>query len=143
VKLRRRHVFMMGAGAAALIFCTLISVYSAVACPLHHRPEEPLCLSIADGKSIIFSLRLARHDMFDPPPHDLRLAKGLINNTEPALGLSYNEGHHTVVNMQGTVAGFFTAMHLTYDPNAGTGSGRVVGELQAHPLVTLAEVSCH
>ena len=132
---------MILVGAAVLTLGGLVWS-EALACPFRHGPDEPLCLSVADGRNTIFTLRVVRHDMFDPPRQELRIVQALTNNTEPVLGLAYGSGLNTLVNLQGTVAGFFTGMQFKYSPNGGTGTGRVLGELQAHPSVTVTEVSC-
>jgi hypothetical protein len=82
--------------------------------------------------------------MFDPENGDTRVAKGTVNGLEPFLGVALETGPHAVVvNLQATVAGFFSAMQFNYDPDAGSGTGRVLGELSAHAHVTVTEYRCH
>ena len=108
-----------------------------------HGPEEPLCLAVADGRTVIFTLQVPEPSQLNPGQDEQLIVKALANNAEPVLGLAVTAGrNNTLVNLQGTVAGFFTAMHFTYNPGTGKGTGRVIGELQSHPSVTVIEVQC-
>jgi hypothetical protein len=133
----RAHMVEIVLGA--LMFAILMVPHSALA---NGDERQPVCLSVADGRNALFTLTVQQQIMLSPPPYKLRVVKALTNNAEPALGVAYNGGQHTLVNLQGTVAGFFTAMQFTYNPKAGVGTGRVVEELQSHQSVTVTKVSC-
>ena len=130
---------MAGIVIGALIFTVLIPPRRALA---DGDWRQPVCLSVADGGNALFTLTVQQRIMLNPPPNELWLVEALANNSEPALGVAYNGGQTTLINLQGTVAGFFTAIHFTYDQKSGTGTGRLVSELQPHPSITVTNVSC-
>lgn len=102
-----------------------------------------LCLVVADGGQQLFKLNLRQGALLHVEPGGTVIVRGNLNGLEPVAGVAFNPGKGPlVVNLQGTVAGFFTAMQLKYDPVAGTGTGRVVGELTAHPNATVRQTSC-
>ncbi len=102
-----------------------------------------LCLLVADGNTQLFQINLRRGGIQHLEQGRTAVVRGDLNGTEPVLGVAFNPGSGPlVVNLQGTIAGFFTAMQLKYDPAVGTGTGRVVGELTAHPNATVSRVSC-
>jgi hypothetical protein len=112
--------------------------------PAHHgHIFEPVCINVTDSGSSLFTLRVAHRYMLEPDSDDIRSVKAIINSAEPGLGVSIRTGRSMVlVTLNGTVAGFFTAMQLHWDPRAGSGTGRVLGELTAHPNVQLTQYRC-
>jgi hypothetical protein len=102
-----------------------------------------LCLTVADGNQQLFQLNLRRGGLLHLEPGATIIVRGNLNGLEPAVGAAFNPGSGLlVINLQGTVAGFFTGMQLKYNPATGTGTARVVGELTAHPKATLSQTSC-
>jgi hypothetical protein len=116
---------------------------NAAACPNHHRGRDPLCLAINDGSQNLFNLRIEQHEMVLPGQDETRILRASINSAEPAVGIALRTGAHSVIlNLHGSVAGFFSAAQITIDPDTGSGTGRVLGELAAHAGVTVSEFQC-
>ena len=106
------------------------------------RREARLCLTVADGGTNLFTLTISHRSMFDPDPDDVAVVTGVINDVEPAHGAALRTGRQrAVVNLTGTVAGFFTGMQITWDTQRHSGTGRLLGELSAH-RVTVTRVAC-
>jgi hypothetical protein len=102
-----------------------------------------LCLQVADGNTKLFKLNLRRGGMLRLEAGATAFVIGNLNGLEPVAGAAFNSGRGPlVINLQGTVAGFFTGMQIKYDPVTGTGTARVVGELTAHPNATVSQTSC-
>lgn len=107
------------------------------------RAGRPVCLSVTDAGSDVLTLQIPHRFMLEPDRDDLRLVQALLNQAEPALGVSMRRADGSVlVNLSGTVAGFFTAMQLTWNPRTGTGSGRIASELSSHPKVQVSQSRC-
>ena len=110
----------------------------------HGHYWDPVCINVADHGSTLFTMRVIHEYMLEPDPDELRTVKAIVNGTQPALGVAMRTGSHTAaLNVQGNVAGFFTAMTFNWNNQTNTGSGRVIGELSAHQSVTLTTVTCH
>jgi hypothetical protein len=104
---------------------------------------ESVCINVTDGGTSLFSVRIAHRYMLEPDSDDLRTVKAVINGAEPAVGVSMRTGRTSVLaTLNGSVAGFFTAIQLHWNPQAGNGTGRVLGELTTHPNVQLTEFRC-
>jgi hypothetical protein len=135
---------LMGFVAGSMMLGMMAVPMNALACPHHHHDRDSLCLAVNDGSNNLFNLKIEHHEMVSPPQGETRVVRGIINSAEPALGIVLRTGAHSaVINMNGSVAGFFNAFQITYNSDAGTGTGRVLGELSAHPHVTVTEFQCH
>jgi hypothetical protein len=104
---------------------------------------QPVCLGLSEDGAALFKMTIVRRSMIDPREDDIRLVRSLLNETDPAIGVAVRSGRETVLmNLSGTVAGFFVAMQIRWNPRLRTGSGRMVGELTAHPRLQVSEVPC-
>ena len=100
---------------------------------------------MTDAGSSALSLQIAQRHMLEPGDDDgdVALVKAVINGTDPALGVSLRRQRDSVVvTLSGTVAGFFTALRIQWNPESRTGTGRVAGELSVHPRVQVSETAC-
>lgn len=138
--LRRIAVGMISGGA---LFGALVLAPGDAPAHCPKSPESPICLNVVDqNRSSLFTLKVLHHSMLEPLASQVRTVKGVVNGTEPTFGAAVLTGNHTAtINLTGSVAGFFTASHLTWDTRAETGSGRVLGELSVNK-VTVTEVPC-
>ena len=128
--------------AAATLLCAGALAPNRAAADDSDDPAR-LCLMVADGNQQLFQLNLRRGGLLHLEQGATAIVRGNLNGLEPVAGAAFNPGSGPlVINLQGTVAGFFTGMQLRYDPAAGTGTARVAGELTAHPKATVSQTAC-
>jgi hypothetical protein len=107
------------------------------------RSFAAVCLNVTDNGNSVLTLTVSHRYMLEPDRDDLRTVKALVNGSEPALGAAVRTGPDTVlVNLNGTVAGFFSALQINWNSATGSGTGRVLGELTAHAQVQVTEFRC-
>jgi len=137
-----RHAGLLGLMAA--VFVSAMVLMPRVAAADEDRDAlKPLCLNVIDGGTVVFPLRVLNRRMVEPEPNEILLVKGLVNGTEPALGAATRLTADTVVvNLSSSLAGFFIALQIQWNPRSNSGTGRVVGELTNHQNVIVLAYPC-
>lgn len=134
---------LLGLMTASMLVSTLLVTPRAAAADADRDALKPLCLNVIDGGSVVFTLRVLNRHMFNPEHDEVLLVKGLINGVEPALGAATRLTVDTVViNLTSSVAGFFSALQITWNPHSNSGTGRVLGELTNHQNVLVLAYPC-
>jgi hypothetical protein len=129
--------------ASATMLAGMVLLAPGEAPANHGRYYQSVCLAVTENGSSVLSLRITHRYMLEPGPNDIRVVKAVVNGAEPAMGLAMRTSRDTVVlNMNGTVAGFFTAMTMNWNTATNTGTGRILGELSVHSGLTINAVSC-
>lgn len=126
----------------ALVACLSLGM-PALASEREPEDEAPLCLGLSENGNALLTLRILRRSMLEPDEDGVRLVRSILNHTDPALGVAARTARDTVLmNLSGTVAGFFVALRIDWNARTHAGTGRLVGELSTHPALQVREVSC-